>query len=85
MIQTTFICIMRKAQPTAYVDEPYINIELLPQKQLKKIDSWLGEEDLEVVEFNGNFRGNFLSYSEYEYWYENIYSTKSDIDRYDQF
>ncbi len=75
---------MRKLQPTTYFDGPYINVNLLPSRQHKGLDTWLAKQDLEIVEYKGSLHNNFLDYADYEYWYENIYKAKSGTDYYDQ-
>jgi hypothetical protein len=70
-----------KVNSSIYKGIQYVQINALPPDQKEKILSTLNRELFIKILVDGKMIGNCLQFKDYEVWFDNVYSSESQIGK----
>ena len=75
---------MKKLNSTIYRGIEYIRLGSLPDKQRNQFLNWLDVSNIITIQVNGTFQSDCVQYSEYSYWFEQVFMSDKDNEQYKQ-
>ena len=73
LLKLAYTIMMEKLESSTYRGIDYIRLTELPDNQYLPFMKWVNRESVITIQVNGNPLKNCVQYSDYCYWFDNVY------------